>query len=733
LQPSGKAVLTDVAVIVEHGPWLADQPGTGTCVETSGLQTGWEEFGEGSFAPTISTDDCWVGQDSVSISTAGNDLFFGSYTGPDTADCGIRFRNVTVPSGATISKAWITFTASEARSETTINLTIDGEDNASPAVFSTVADFNGRVRTTASVSWNNVAAWSIDVEYDSPEIKTVVQEIVDLDAWDSGDNMVIFINDNSSTLNAYRAAYSLDEGSGKEPVLHIEYFVDDSATFGRAATCDNEVYVANKHNEAQLTHIYRYDSGTVTFGPNIVNSTAFSFWQDLIGSLNIGDIQYFGIDSSLTDSGPFASLVFDIDDENRSGSIISVWEYWNGAAWGALTVGDNTAINAPFEVSGVGSVHWAHPSNWATTAINGVTAYWVRVRVTNIQGLPGEQLPTHHNRKVYTITWPYFDMDELQIAGDLTALARTKLTSWSGSLSSPSGQTGKIHLGLRSVERGSDFTSYLNYSDEQMPLGVSVAVTGGAAIANRVQAPSGRALYCTASGTSTITVTGTYSNQYYGQYNVFLRCYQVDGSAGDVSVKLTSGFKVGTLLTTLSETDTLVTGNTNDFQLINFGQISLPGGPVTTRSDEIPLNLLLTVTFSGTVTEFYVYDLILIPVDEWSGVFHLVYDGSSAPGMLAQNGDGQYLDVDSISIPKQTLSSMIRTTEASQENDVDGYFTPFAVSQALLQANKDQRMWVLTETRNSASDPDDLTAGQYMAHSIQEFVNQRYFTMRGDR
>jgi len=56
------------------------------------------------------------------------------------------------------------------------------------------------------------------------------------------------------------------------------------------------------------------------------------------------------------------------------------WEYWNGAAWAALTINnDNTANGGqPMSVAGVNSAHWKQPANWDTTAVGGVTGYWVR-------------------------------------------------------------------------------------------------------------------------------------------------------------------------------------------------------------------------------------------------------------------------------------------------------------------------------------------------------------------
>jgi hypothetical protein len=56
-----------------------------------------------------------------------------------------------------------------------------------------------------------------------------------------------------------------------------------------------------------------------------------------------------------------------------------VWEYWNGGAWAALTVTDGT-IASVLSFGQNGSVIWTE--HLGSTAVNGVTAYWVRARVS---------------------------------------------------------------------------------------------------------------------------------------------------------------------------------------------------------------------------------------------------------------------------------------------------------------------------------------------------------------
>ena len=54
----------------------------------------------------------------------------------------------------------------------------------------------------------------------------------------------------------------------------------------------------------------------------------------------------------------------------------AVWEYWNGV-WVTLTVNDGTS---GFTIAGTNNITWTPPADWATTAVDGVTKYWIRRR-----------------------------------------------------------------------------------------------------------------------------------------------------------------------------------------------------------------------------------------------------------------------------------------------------------------------------------------------------------------
>ncbi len=176
-----------------------------------------------------STDDCFYrgGDDYFSTTstsyTCGNNGDSGTtYTLMSSAS---RFQTVNIPQGATINTAYLTLTCRTAKSGTTVNSNIEGEDVDGAATFSTLANYQGRVRTTASVAWNNISAWTLNTEYNSPSIVSVIQEIVNRGSWSANNDLVLFWDNNGSDFGSdiYRTSHSYDSDTAKATKLFIAY------------------------------------------------------------------------------------------------------------------------------------------------------------------------------------------------------------------------------------------------------------------------------------------------------------------------------------------------------------------------------------------------------------------------------------------------------------------------------------------------------------------------------
>jgi len=65
-----------------------------------------------------------------------------------------------------------------------------------------------------------------------------------------------------------------------------------------------------------------------------------------------------------------------------SGGVVT-WEYWDGAAWSALTVVDGTS-GFTAALSAGQTVTWTAPTNWTANTLSAQLAYYVRARVTTV-------------------------------------------------------------------------------------------------------------------------------------------------------------------------------------------------------------------------------------------------------------------------------------------------------------------------------------------------------------
>ncbi len=181
---------------------------------------------------------------------------------PEAQTTGLRFTNVAIPQGATILSAAIEFTAAQSASDA-VTLTVKGMDDDDAAIFGSGAgDISMRAKTANSVAWTP-DAWTSDETYQTADLSTVVQEVVDRAGW-CGNNAMAFAISSAVTNN--RVAYSYDGDPTKAPVLKITYD-PDSITAGGG--CINEwLYyrVDESTNDAE-----EYSSGGMSLTGTVFN------------------------------------------------------------------------------------------------------------------------------------------------------------------------------------------------------------------------------------------------------------------------------------------------------------------------------------------------------------------------------------------------------------------------------------------------------------------------------
>ncbi len=153
------------------------------------------------------------------VSLTSSDLELVDDRGRYTQVVGIRFRNVTLPVGAQVSSAHISFTVDEVQTSIT-NLEFRIEDTGNAAPFSPqYHSISQRTVFDRFVSWHDVSPWmQIHEIQESPDLSSLIELVVTRSGWTRG-NALSFIVSGSGV----RTAESYDGNRRLAPVLHVTY------------------------------------------------------------------------------------------------------------------------------------------------------------------------------------------------------------------------------------------------------------------------------------------------------------------------------------------------------------------------------------------------------------------------------------------------------------------------------------------------------------------------------
>ncbi len=139
---------------------------------------------------------------------------------------GLRFTNIQIPKNAKINNAYIQFRARQDDIGET-NIIIVGENSNNPLTYTgSSANITSRTETSASVDWLNVSEWTGGDDYQTVDITSIVQELVDLGTWQTGNAMAIMMKPydaNCKDGECSRMAVSFERDSTLAPLLHIVF------------------------------------------------------------------------------------------------------------------------------------------------------------------------------------------------------------------------------------------------------------------------------------------------------------------------------------------------------------------------------------------------------------------------------------------------------------------------------------------------------------------------------
>lgn len=208
----------------------------------------------------------WSREEPVTTCTTGTTVIPGN-----NLLTALRFEGIAIPQGATITSAKLLLSSAKDNQNTAMDLKIRGElVDSADGFLSNDSHLSGRFanKTTNDVTWSlgtsNADEWGQDEVVESPDISTVVQEVVGQTNWCGGNDLALFISGTANTIsgtglggNGVRE-FNLSEVNGQPndpgsaPQLKITYQLNSST--GSACNLLTDVdSVSSKYDDVEET------------------------------------------------------------------------------------------------------------------------------------------------------------------------------------------------------------------------------------------------------------------------------------------------------------------------------------------------------------------------------------------------------------------------------------------------------------------------------------------------
>jgi type IV pilus assembly protein PilY1 len=136
----------------------------------------------------------------------------------DNAWIGLRFPELQIPQGATITDARLQF-KSTINTDAPTQLLIHAEDaNDSAPYEETNYNVSGRDRTYNSVNWSEFPEWDEEGVYESPNLSSLIQQVVNKPGWCGGNALGLTVKGTGERLVS-----AFDAGAANGPALTVSY------------------------------------------------------------------------------------------------------------------------------------------------------------------------------------------------------------------------------------------------------------------------------------------------------------------------------------------------------------------------------------------------------------------------------------------------------------------------------------------------------------------------------
>jgi len=187
----------------------------------------------------LGSDDAGTNPTGCGFSSTDNEVYLGACSGSGNITSGFRFTNMPIPKKAQMKYAYINFTV-DGTYTAPLSLNIYGEDTGNSATFTGSSTPANRSTPYSPISWNITDQWDLGLRRTSPDLSSVIQNIVNRSDWVNGNSLSVIIKNAGSNVRrviAYERASS-DPSLSPAKVLSTYTVTTTQVTYNSVASKD---------------------------------------------------------------------------------------------------------------------------------------------------------------------------------------------------------------------------------------------------------------------------------------------------------------------------------------------------------------------------------------------------------------------------------------------------------------------------------------------------------------
>ena len=440
-------------------------------------------------------------------------------------------------------------------------------------------------------------------------------------------------------------------------------------------------FIGNFHSDANLLNSRYDDGGVYTLIPN-VNDGASLFPTAPVANDAL-ELRFF---AGLLNKILSTCFVFDLS--NSFGTVILEYKNYNGSF---TSVDSFVDLTQRMSKHGIGSIFMLASSDLTTSDLY----YVFRLNLFSVNN--ATNIPVQGNVSFYAISRSYIDLTHSP--GSIPSLLKIEIENISGTETGDR-RTDRVIVGSRSLSRGEDFVPFLPFSNvihhntlfmTTYHQNANMSWQYGLTYTLAYSSWSAQAANTSFTPLLRVLVSNKHATQYRGTFRVFVRGQVTSGSANDIAIR--AGFAAGYNYSyTYTDYDSFK--SITDWELLDLGIVSIPSGD----SDGIS-QLKIQVegkNSSGSIRTVNLYDVVLMPVDEWAcDTFSINELGSFRDSVPLNEASAKKIVIDGTD-PRSQVKTYIETNQG----DVINSMIIAATGKPVVRGN-DTRIWFLSASLTS--------------------------------